>query len=142
MIVPLLVFGAVLLVAIAAGATTRRRESSAPGERLSATVPELGEMIDVSTFAVQDMLTVLGFSRVPRDGVWGTETEKGFFTWARRAMPGVPITVIPKERGQTISIPSVMFGTLRTRASEAARTELARRGTIPPNPYVLGGTEC
>jgi hypothetical protein len=97
---------------------------------VSVTVPELGAMIDISTFAVQDMLVALGF-RVDRGGVWNQTTQKALSTWNGRQMPVTPLTVIPKEGGQTVSITASILDTLRTQASEAARLELARRQAAP-----------
>ena len=47
----------------------------------SATVPEIGEMYDVSVYALQDMLTIVGVYAGPKDGNWSDAVMTALNRW-------------------------------------------------------------
>lgn len=88
--------------------------SGLSAETPSVTVPDVGEMVDVSVFALQDMLTILGFYRGEKDGNWSDAVMQALTAWAGTRFT---ITVIPKEGdSQTVSFRRQVFDRLKFEA--------------------------
>jgi hypothetical protein len=87
------------------------------GAEPSASAPEVGEMIDVSVFSLQDMLTILGTYSGPKDGVWSTKVMDALVAWAGDRFM---ITVVPKaDDPQTVSFRRQVFDRLQVEANAA-----------------------
>ena len=86
----------------------------------TATVPEIGEMIDVSVFALQDMLTIIGTYAGPKDGNWSDAVMTAINRWNSPDPGGAArfqIVVIPKPGDpQTVSFRRQVFNALKVDA--------------------------
>lgn len=87
--------------------------------------PPIGQFEDVSVFALQDLLTIVGTYTGPKDGVWSDAVRDALFAWGRDRWT---LTMIPKEAGQTVSFaPQEAWLALNS----AARSALAPRNGLP-----------
>ena len=89
----------------------------------TATVPPIGEMIDVSVFALQDMLTIVGTYAGPKDGNWSDAVMTAINRWNMPDPDGAArfqIVVIPKAGDpQTVSFRRQVFDALKVDAEHA-----------------------
>lgn len=101
--------------------SVERRGMGAP---MSAAVPEIGEMVDVSVFALQDMLTLVGTYTGPKDGNWSTAVMAAISAWNQPDPAGparFSIAVVPNPADpQTVSFRLQVFNALKVDAERAA----------------------
>src|SRR3990172_5887540 len=91
-----------------------------------AEVPDIGEMVDVSVFALQDMLTIVGAYSGPKDGNWSDAVMEGLRRWNQPDPNGAArftLTVIPKAGDpQTVGFRLQVFNALQVDAERAVAT--------------------
>ena len=87
------------------------------------TVPPIGEMVDVSVFALQDMLTILGLYKGPKDGVWGPAVMDALSRWNApdpASAARFTLTVVPNPADpQTVGFRRQVLTALQTDAQSA-----------------------
>jgi hypothetical protein len=82
-----------------------------------ADVPEIGEMVDVSVYALQDMLTIVGTYAGPKDGKWSPVVMEALSRWNHDRFQ---LVVTPKpEDPETVSFRRQVFNALKADAEAA-----------------------
>jgi hypothetical protein len=103
--------------------SVERRAGMRAAPNPSATVPEIGEMVDVSVFALQDMLTIVGTYSGPKDGNWSPAVQDALNRWNQPDPAGAArftMTVVPKpDDPQTVGFRRQVFDALRVDAEHA-----------------------
>jgi hypothetical protein len=94
------------------------------GTPMSATAPEIGEMVDVSVYALQDMLTLVGTYTGPKDGNWSPAVQAALTAW-NQPDPGGParfsLAVVPNPADpQTVGFRLQVLNALKVDAERAA----------------------
>ena len=116
----------------------RLQQLGKTGQVGQAAPPPIGEPVDISTFALQDLLTIVGAYTGPKDGTWSDTVMQALTLWGANRWT---LTVIPKEEGQTLTFaPKVAWEALLADA-QAGRT-ITQRAAPPPSwlwPLLIGG---
>lgn len=87
------------------------------------TVPEIGEMVNVSVFALQDMLTLVGAYSGPKDGVWSNAVMDALNRWNSPDPQGAArftISVVPGADPQTVGFRRQVLTALQTDAQRGS----------------------